>query len=111
MVYSLSCSSDILQVHVLSEVHLTTDLAPLYDLVRTHIACRQTEFEVDFPEGSFFYSHHLAVLLKCAERVQEAEGKFVLVNPGEELRDALAWIDPARLVKVVFRSAAERVPA
>jgi len=100
VVYSLSCRGDTLVVQVRDSVHLTSDLTPLYDLIRSHIAFRQTDFEICFPPGSFLYSGQLAVLLKCAERVREAEGRLAILDPTEELIDALAWIDPAHLIRI-----------
>jgi hypothetical protein len=110
LVYTLARSGETLVVQLVAEVHLTTDLSPLYDVVRTHIASRQTAFELRLPPGSFLYSHQIAVLLKCAERVRDAEGTFAIADAPQELREALAWIDPGRLIRLVERGRAVLQP-
>jgi hypothetical protein len=100
----------ILMVTVHDTVTLTSDLSPLYELVRTHIAQRQTSFAFEFTPDSYFYSQHLAVILKCAERIHEAEGVLALVHPTRELAEALAVIDPESQIRLGIDDS-ERVPA
>lgn len=102
MRYTIRYHSSMLVVKVLDDVTLSVDLSPLYDLVRTHIAQRRTAFMFEFTPESYFYSRHLAIVLKCAERIREADGVLALANPGKELAEALAVIDPEGHVRLAM---------
>jgi len=105
MRYDLAYRNDIVYVRVHDEINLTTDITPLYDIIREQIGRRETKFAVSFPDSSFFYSQHLAVLLKCLERVREAQGSLTVLRPSGELSDALLYIDPGHFVRRVHDTA------
>lgn len=101
MHYEARYCGDFLHVIVPGSVGLTTDLGELYDLVREHIAHRQTRFALQFTPDSFLYSQHIAVLIKCVERIREAGGTLAVVRPSNDVAEMLTVVDPEGFVRRV----------
>jgi hypothetical protein len=99
--FDLAYRGDVLLMRCIDDVGLMSDLGPLYDMLRVNIARRQLHFCFAFSPNSFLYSQHLAVLVKCLERVRDVEGTLTILRPSADLMESLGWLDPGHSIRVI----------
>ncbi|MBD3244225.1 MAG: hypothetical protein GF331_26775 [Chitinivibrionales bacterium] len=72
----------------------TTSIQALHDTVRSALRGGRLHFAIVFTPDTFLYSHHVAVVIKCIERIRESGGTLTIVRPNNDIADMLSFVDP-----------------
>ncbi len=76
------------------DIGLTKDIQELYEVVRRAVDRGHSHFAIAFTPDTFLHSHHVAVVIKCIERIREAGGALSIIRPNNDIADMLSFVDP-----------------